>query len=403
MERMQELFNEAEILRLGELRRRLHRYPEVSEHEHETARVVERELRERSVPDRLITGLGSMGTGICALYEGRRPGPTVMLRCELDALPIQDLGLHEHRSEHDGVAHLCGHDGHMTTMIAVAHSLRQQPLEHGRAVLLFQPAEETGTGAAALLEDQRFLELEPDLILGFHNLPTFPAGTVVARAGTFAAASVGFVATFEGRTSHSSYPEYGLSPTSTVSQLLEFVNGLERQHEQSFIARSTGTVTSAALGAVELGPNFGTAPGEAVVMGVLRAYHDQDLGKLKSLVSDKVRQLAEAAELHSELEWREEFAATENDAEVVEWLESVAEAEGWQYQRVEEPFRWSEDFGRYLTRFKGAFFGIGAGETQPQLHSNTYDYPDEIIPVGAGICRTLLERFTGGIHASSSS
>ncbi len=393
MEQLQRLFEETEIHRLGELRRNLHRYPEVSEHEHETARTVERELGERCAPDRLITGLGSMGTGICAVYEGREPGPTVMLRCELDALPIQDLGRHEHRSERDGVAHLCGHDGHMTTMIAVAQSLCRRPLERGRAVLLFQPAEETGTGAAALLEDPRFLELEPDLILGFHNLPTFPIGTVVTRPGTFAAASVGFIATFEGRTSHSSYPEYGVSPTSTVSQLLEFVNGLEHRHADEFVARSTGTITSAALGAVELGPNFGTAPGEAVVMGVLRAYNDQDLNTLKSLLTNEVQRLAEAAGLSSQIEWREEFAATDNNEEVVEWLETVLDAHDRPRRRVEEPFRWSEDFGRYLTRFKGAFFGIGAGEAQPQLHSNTYDYPDEIIPVGAEMYRILLDRY----------
>ncbi len=377
---------------IAALRRRLHRHPEVSEQEYQTAAAVVQELAAAG-PDRLITGLSRMRTGVCAVYEGKAEGPTVMLRCELDALPIRETGERSHRSVRDGVAHLCGHDGHMATMIAVAQSLRRRGITRGKAVLLFQPAEETGTGAAALLDDRRFTALSPDVVLGFHNLPTFPCGVLVVRSGIFAAASVGFIVTFGGRTSHSSYPEHGLNPTAAVAGLMEFVNGIETHRQSAFGARSTGTITSARVGAVELGANFGTAPGEAVVMGVLRAYYNDDLLKLKSLIAEEAEGLAAPAGLSCEIEWREEFAVTENDAAVVDRIVEVARQRGWECRTVDEPFRWSEDFGRYLQHFDGAFFGIGSGEAQPQLHSDTYDYPDEIIPVGAEVYRALLDSY----------
>ncbi len=372
-------------------RRRLHMDPELSEQEHRTAVAVEHELSDAAPPDRMLTGLGRMQTGLGAVYEGAAEGPTVMLRCELDALPIQEAGDCEHRSRREGVAHLCGHDGHMATMVAVAHSLHRRRPARGRAVLLFQPAEETGTGAEALLNDPRFTELAPQFVFGFHNIPGYETGTLLLREGTFAAASVGFIVTFSGSTSHSSYPEYGRNPTAAVARLLDLVNGIETERAGDFQSRSTGTVTSARLGAVEIGPNFGTAPGEAEVMGVLRAYHDDDLATLKTVVSAEAERLAREAALECSVEWREEFAATENHDRAVRVLSAVAERHQRPCRVVEDPFRWSEDFGRYLQVWNGAFFGIGSGLRQPQLHSDTYDYPDELIPVGAAVYREILD------------
>jgi len=167
-------------------RRSLHAHPELSGREVETARRVADRLAGFA-PTRIVTGLGSMRTGVCAVYEGERPGPTVLVRCELDALPIQERNTFAHRSTVPGVSHKCGHDGHMATLAALAADLHAKPIARGCVLLLFQPAEETGEGAAAVLRDPAFRALgAPDYVYAFHNVPKFPLGAVLLGEGVFA-------------------------------------------------------------------------------------------------------------------------------------------------------------------------------------------------------------------------
>ena len=184
------------------LRRQLHAHPELSEREHETARTIAERLRDTGANE-VITELGTMATGVCAVFDSDAEGPTILIRAELDALPIQESNDFDHRSTSDGVSHKCGHDGHMTTLVAVADALTTRPVARGRVYLLFQPAEETGTGAAAVIDDERFQALpSPDFVYAFHNVPKFPLGRVLVRDGLFAQASVGFIVDFGGRTCH---------------------------------------------------------------------------------------------------------------------------------------------------------------------------------------------------------
>lgn len=138
----------SDLVELIELRHRLHRRPEISGEERATAAEIVAAL-EPTRPDGIVTGLG--GHGVAAIYEGREPGPTVMVRAELDALPIEELSDLPHRSQVPGKGHLCGHDGHMTILAGLARGLGRARPQRGRAVLLFQPAEETGAGAAAVM------------------------------------------------------------------------------------------------------------------------------------------------------------------------------------------------------------------------------------------------------------
>src|ERR687891_222734 len=148
--------------------RELHRRPELSGQEKQTAQTVQAFLRAAGA-DKVITELG--GHGVAGIYDGRTPGPTIMLRAELDGLPIQETSEIPHRSEVPGKAHLCGHDGHMTILAAVARDLCRTRPRCGRAVLLFQPAEEDGSGAASVLADEKFQQLQPDFVFSLHNLP----------------------------------------------------------------------------------------------------------------------------------------------------------------------------------------------------------------------------------------
>ncbi|HSM68366.1 MAG TPA: amidohydrolase [Xanthomonadales bacterium] len=378
-----------------ELRRWLHAHPELSEREQQTAARIAERLNE-TAPARLLEGLGSMQSGLCAVYHGKEPGPAVLIRCELDALPIAESNRFEHRSKTPGVSHKCGHDGHMATLVRLAELLSAAPPPRGRVLLLFQPAEETGTGACAVLDDPRFQELgAPDFVYAFHNVPRFELGTVLIRRGVFAQASVGFAVRFEGSTSHSSYPEHGRSPARAVTKLVEAVSDVKSLLQGEPAAPVLGTVTFAQLGEAGEGSNFGVAPGTGLVMGVLRSQYTPDLDELRLGLEAQVKALAEASDLHHSLSWHEPFAATHSEDGCVERVAAAAFDLGLKVEEVAEPFRWSEDFGHFTDRYTGAFFGLGSGSAQPQLHDDAYDYPEELIETGARLYRAIIDQHLG--------
>ena len=180
---------------LIQLRHHLHARPELSGQECDTAGRVGEFIRAHTKAE-IINGLG--GAGMAAVFEGSSPGPTVMFRADLDALPILERSGVEYRSGVEGVAHLCGHDGHMAILCGLAQHLSARPPQKGRAVLLFQPAEETGSGAAQVIADPRFDRIRPDYAFALHNLPGYPAGSVVWRKGVCASASRGLVIRLQG-------------------------------------------------------------------------------------------------------------------------------------------------------------------------------------------------------------
>ena len=380
---------------IARFRRQLHARPELSECEHETATAIVARLAPTH-PTAVVDRLGSMQTGICAVYDSGEPGPVILLRAELDALPIQESNTFGHRSKTSGVSHKCGHDGHMATLIAVAEDLHARPIPRGKVYLLFQPAEETGTGASAVLADERFKALDPpDVVYAFHNVPKYPLGQVLLRKGLFAQGSVGFIARYRGKTSHSSYPEHGINPSTAVTELVTAVNRFDETLSDSVSAPILGTVSYAQLGVAEKGPNFGTTPGEGVVMGVVRAHKTSDLERVRAELASRAGQLAREGGLEHELSWHEAFAATESDDDCVAAIEAAAAQAELDVRYLDEPFRWSEDFGYFTAAFKGAFFGIGSGTDQPQLHDDGYDYPDALIGIGARIYRAVIDWHSG--------
>ena len=372
-------------------RRRLHANPELSAQEQETARCIVDRLAGTD-PSQIVDGLGSMRTGVCAVYDSGTEGPAVLIRAELDALPIEETNTFEHRSSVAGVSHMCGHDGHMATLIAVANGLHKRPIQRGRVYLMFQPAEETGMGASAMIADNRFGALgTPDFVYAFHNVPKYPLGMVLLRDGAFAQASVGFIAEFRGSTSHSSYPEHGINPSGAMTSLVDAVNNFGTELAEEVVEPVLGTISYAELGSAEKGTNFGTTPGRAVVMGVIRAHRSDDLERVRETLVRIAGHLTEASGLESSLSWHEAFAATVSDAGCVSVVESAAVRAGLDVMRLDEPFRWSEDFGHFTKAFTGAFFGLGSGTEQPQLHDDSYDYPDDLINVGARLYREIID------------
>ena len=378
--------SDGDLRELTALRRTLHQRPELSGEEVETAHTVACALAS-SGPDQVITGLG--GHGVAAVYDGAAAGPTVMFRAELDGLPIEELGDLPHRSQVRGRAHACGHDGHTATLMALARGLGRERPARGRAVLLFQPAEENGAGAAAVLADARFGELAPDWAFALHNLPGLPLGRVELREGPVNCASRGMRVILTGRTAHASMPEQGTAPTAAVARLLPALTALgpggPLTDEFTLV-----TVTHARLGE----PAFGIAPGRAEVWATLRTLTDGGMDRLCAAAEVLCAGAARDAGLAIEIGYDDVFLHCENQPEAVAVLRRALDAEGVAHS-AGEPMRPSEDFGRFGQQARAAMFFLGAGRQHPRLHNPDYDFPDELIPLGAAVFMRTLRSLLG--------
>ncbi len=371
---------------LIELRHNLHKKPELSGKEEETSKTII-EFLETCNPSSIVTGIG--GYGVAAIFDSEQKGPTLLLRADMDALPIQEESILNYKSTIQGVAHLCGHDGHSSILAGVAKLAGNSKPAKGKLVLLFQPAEETGEGAAKVIHDKKFSTIKPDFAFALHNLPGFEKGTVFYRQGTFASASTGVIVKLKGLPSHAAHPENGKNPDLALAKIILQLNEITKAN--SFEQFTLLTVIHAKLGEVA----FGTTPGNAVVMATLRTYLDTDMSKLKQLVESCVKPICDSTQIKFEIEYTEEFPATINSSECVDTLLNVCEKENIGCEKLSNPFRWSEDFGHFSSVCKSAFFGIGSGINHPQLHNENYDFPDEIIDPAVRIMVGLTKYYLG--------
>ncbi|HAW45838.1 MAG TPA: amidohydrolase [Roseovarius sp.] len=377
----------SDIADLTAFRRDLHRHPEISGKEAETARRVTAALGSHA-PDHLLTGLG--GHGIAATYAGAEPGPTVLFRCELDALPIAETGTAPHRSSVPGNGHLCGHDGHMAILAGLARLLSRTRPERGRAVLLFQPAEETGAGAAAVLADPRFETVSPDYAFSLHNVPGMPLGHVSLIPGPVTCASRGMEITLTGRSAHASQPETGTSPMAALARLMPDLTALSHGtlDEADF---TLATVTHARMGP----PAFGIAPGDTTLHATLRTLTDDRMAALVNAAETLVSETAAAHRLSARIAWHDIFAHSENHPEATRIIETALDALGLAHDGRGLPMRPSEDFGRFGHSARAAMLFLGAGQDHPALHNPDYDFPDDLIPTGVRIFHRIARDLLG--------
>ena len=370
-----------------ELRHLLHANAELSEQEIETNRILN-EWVSKTNPDLQIERIG--GYGLAALYKGKEPGKRVLIRGDIDALHIPEPNNMSYRSQHEGVSHKCGHDGHAAILCGLASLLTDCRPEKGEIVLLFQPAEETGQGAKAILRDPQFEKILPDTAYGLHNLPGFEAGQILVRKGCFAAASFGLKLVFEGKTAHASQPETGKNPSELLAVL---IHQLEKKREMLKEVKplTTFVITHAVLGE----ETFGVAPGHAEIWLTLRSFDDKHL----ELLADQVISLCQAKAkdylFDFSFSMHEAFAATNSSDANVTVIENAAKRLGLSFGHLTEPFRWSEDFGRFGAVCPVGFFGLGSGYAQPALHNPEYDFPDAILEAGINMFAEIINEELG--------
>lgn len=372
------------MINLPELRHKLHSIPELSGSEIQTSNIIY-ELLESLKPDTLLRNIG--GHGILAVFDSGEPGNTVLFRADMDALPILEPNQVSYSSKFDGVSHKCGHDGHMTMLCGFAVYCAQNLPLKGKVILLFQPAEETGSGALNVLNDEKFAVYKPDYSFALHNLPGFPVNAVVLKDQTFAAASKGIIINLSGVHAHASEPEKGVSPGIVLSNLIRrlplLANSNIENSDYSLI-----TIVHASLGA----PSFGTSPADAVIMLTLRAYDDNVMDAVTLQIVQTVEELTTLKKLKYSIGYTDVFPATVNHREAVSFVRNAANRLDLEMLELNTPFKWSEDFAHFTLNSKGTLFGIGSGVDHLSLHNPLYDFPDTILDTGVQIWKEIYQQ-----------
>ncbi|MBD2754959.1 amidohydrolase [Spirosoma validum] len=365
-----------------QFRHALHQFPEISGQEVETQKRIKAFVKQFN-PD-AIQEVG--GTGLLLQYGLGEGGPVTLIRADTDALPIQEVNAFAHKSRIEGVSHKCGHDGHTAILARLASLLAVKPFRNGRVYLVFQPAEETGQGAEAVLNDPFFTSIQPDRVFALHNLPGYEQGVVVCRPGPFTASVLSMIVTFTGKVSHSAEPEKGLNPAYMMAEFMLRSRRLQQPDPQSDdFALITPVYTT--MGE----KSYGISAGYGEVHVTLRTRNAKRMEQLTTQLLDVLAELSTDSGIDVATRYTEAFFANENDPEAYEQIKRSAVKLGYPFVEKQEPFKWGEDFGLFTQHHKGAMFGMGNGENSPALHNDNYDFNDNLIEPAARLFLELIE------------
>lgn len=361
----------------SELRKQLHRHPELSGEEKETSLFIRNHLQDLGIKE--IHSTFSQHS-LIAEIEGENPGKTVLFRAELDALPLQEKNSFHHKSKVNGVSHKCGHDGHITILLALAQKLVEDRPAKGKFLLLFQSAEETGEGAQSILESGFLDNYDIDHAIALHNVPGFPLGSVVCKDNTFTPSVESFSVDLQGETSHAGEPDKGINPANCIADIINYLNDLhvpENESEDYFVVAPIH---------INMGRKaYGTSAGNATIGYTIRTYEYDKFQSKKDQIDTKISEFADLHDLKAEIKWIEPFASNKNNSDVVAVIEKATKQVNLEYIKKVFPFDWGEDFGLFTQKYKGAMFGLGSGKNTPPLHDEQYDFPDELIEKGSSL------------------
>lgn len=372
---------------IKELRKQLHQHPDLSGEEACTAGII-RDFADTHSEAEIITGLG--GHGVALIHSFSEEGPVIMIRCELDALPIEETNDFPHRSLKEGISHKCGHDGHMSIVAGLLLWLINQSFKSGKVILLFQPAEETGKGAFKVLNDPNFKNLTPDYIFALHNLPGEPLNSIVAVEKAFSSTVQSLSIHLNGKQSHASEPEKGKNPASVIAGIIFGMSELNIPAPES---QNFTLLTPVYLKMGE--KDYGISPGNGELHYTIRTRSEKALDALKEKITSLVKSVSSEHGLLYGIKWFDHFPATVNNPECNEMIKDAAAKNGYDLIIKSHPFKFGEDFGWFSKHTKAAMFGIGAGINSPALHHSDYDFPDEILETGINMFSSIIKKILG--------
>ena len=380
---------------IQQIRRDIHQHPELSYEEHRTSEVVAEKLKAWGIP--VIRGLG--GTGVVGIIKNGTSNRAIGLRADMDALPLQEINSFAHASKHDGRMHACGHDGHTAMLLGAAHHLSKYKNFDGTVYLIFQPAEEGGAGAKRMIDDGLFEQCPMDAVFGMHNWPGTAVGTFGVTAGAMMASANEFHVVIKGKGAHAAQPHKGIDPIMIAVQIA--------QSWQTIVSRNASPLESAVLSITQIhsGSASNVIPDEAVLIGTVRAFSTEMI----DLIEQRMQTIAQhtSAAFDAQLE----FEFQRNNPPLINHLQETAFAidvmrsiVGDDKVNVQvEPTMGAEDFSFMLQSKPGCYVFIGNGEGTHRdaghglgpcnLHNPSYDFNDELLPIGATYWVRLAEKY----------
>ncbi|MCE8546151.1 amidohydrolase [Ruegeria pomeroyi] len=366
--------------RLTQLRHDLHRHPELGLAETRTKAVVAAHLRDLGIE--VYEGAGVVG--VLRAGSGNR---AIGLRADMDALPITETTSHDHVSTTPGVMHACGHDGHMTMLLGAAEELARAADFDGTVVFLFQPAEEHGLGARAMI-DEGVLERFPiDEVYAIHNLPGAPLGHVSTRPGLICNSETLFQIDITGQGGHASMPQAGVDAITVGAEMVTAL--------QTVVARKLAPASGAVISVTEFltDGQRNVLPGHATLKGDFRARAPQDRAEIQRFMEQIARGVAAAHGVRVAVTFDTQFVETMNAPEPAQAVCRAARAAGLEAEGNREPMSFSEDFAHFTAAVPGCFLLMGNGtegaHAQP-LHASDYDFNDALLPIGAAFWAALV-------------
>lgn len=377
------------------IRRDIHQHPELSYEEHRTSEVVANKLTEWGIPT--IRGLG--GTGVVGIIKNGTSSRAIGLRADMDALPLQEINSFEHRSKNDGKMHACGHDGHTAMLLGAAHHLSRHKNFDGIVYLIFQPAEEGGAGAKRMIDDGLFEQCPMNAVFGMHNWPGTAVGTFGVTPGAMMASANEFEVTIKGKGAHAAQPHKGIDPIMIAVQIA--------QSWQTIVSRNASPLESAVLSITQIhsGSATNVIPDEAVLIGTVRAFSTEMVDLIERRMQTIAEHTASAFDAQLEFKFQRNYPPLINHAQETAFAVDVMRAivgEDKVNTQV-EPTMGAEDFAFMLQTKPGCYVFIGNGEGAHRdvghglgpcnLHNPSYDFNDDLLPLGATYWVRLAEQF----------
>ncbi|MEM6481553.1 MAG: amidohydrolase [Pseudomonadota bacterium] len=365
---------------LKALRQDFHRHPELGFAENRTKAQVVGLLREAGLEVH-------EGAGVVGLLRAGGGDRAIGLRADMDALPITETSSHGYVSRTQGVMHACGHDGHMTMLLGAVHRLAADPAFDGTVVFIFQPNEENGLGAQAMIEEGVLSRFPIEEVYAIHNLPGAPLGQVSTRPGLIASSESLFEIPIVGQGGHASMPQVGRDSITVGAEMVQAL--------QTIVARKLAPGAGAVVSVTEFSTDGArnVLPGRALLKGDVRARNAEDRDAIERFMRRLVAGIARAHEVDAKLDFRTEFIETINASGPTEAVLRVAQVAGRATISDREPMSFSEDFAHFANAVPGCFFLLGNGETGPYgqpLHASDYDFNDDLLDIGADLWARLV-------------
>ena len=364
----------------------IHRHPELAFEEQRTAELVARLLTEFGIE--VHTGIGN--TGVVGVLQKGSSDRAIGLRADMDALKIQEQNDFDHRSVHPGKMHACGHDGHTAMLLGAARHLSRHGNFDGRVVFIFQPAEEHGDGARAMLEDGLFERFPVDAVYAIHNFPSLETGRFAVRAGSIMAAEDNFEITVNGVGHHAAMPHLGKDSIVIAAEIVTAM--------QTLVSRTLNPLDNAVVSFTEFLTNgtVNVVPGQVILKGDTRSLTTDVQGQIESTMRRIVDGICAANGASYEFSYQRNFIPTVNTAAEAAIAARVAEGIVGADNVVGDsrPIMASEDFGYMLEARPGAYLLLGNGAEGVggcSLHNPAYDFNDDILCTGADFFVELVE------------